>query len=129
MTKDDQMPFGVHRDFLLCGIPMIRDGDNVFFITDPSASYWKHDLEDTMERLLLSADEYRCPFDFLDEFEKWFEWHRRLRFEGKTTGHIITSMVADVERIKAHKIERPMRMYMDFGIRVSPPRSLLLSTV
>ncbi len=41
---------------------------------------------------------YRCPFDFLTEFELWFEFHRRKLFAKEPTWIIIGEMLADDDR-------------------------------
>ena len=40
-----------------------------------------------------SLFEYRCPFDFIQEHDKWFEFHRRLYFEKESSHSIIRSML------------------------------------
>jgi hypothetical protein len=41
----------------------------------------------------VSLYEYRCPFDFIDQFDLWFEFHRRLYFEKEDSCTIVQSML------------------------------------
>lgn len=119
-----------------CGVPVVRDGDKVFFINGSNPfGPWKKDLaamQKQMTLLMLSGDNYRCPFDFINEHRQWFEWHKLLHFDKQTTGKIITSMLSDVARIKAHKIERELTFRFtgrcDFMPRLSRPSVIVSAT-
>lgn len=65
---------------------------------------------ESMHRTMLSFNEYRCPFSLLEEFDKWFTWHKRLHFEGQKTGKIITDMVNDLNEIRRHAIPREIKL-------------------
>ena len=97
----------------LNSVPVIREGDNIFILGKLPSMY---DMQRSMNEFLmnksiLALDEYRCPFDFIDEHDQWFEWKRREHFDRESTGKIITSMLDDLDRIKDHKVER--RTYKD----------------
>lgn len=93
------------------GIPVIRSGDKVFFVTPPSPQI---EFDKRMELMGLSFDHYRCPFSILDEFDQWFEWHERLYHRKQSTGTIITTMLSDVKRIKEHKSERKIEFTLRY---------------
>lgn len=116
---------------LLGGMPIFRAGDKVFLIGQmPSfTDTMRDEAKARLERGMLAYDNYRCPFDFLGEHKQWFEWHRRLHFEKQSTGRIITDMLADVKRIKAHKIDREImfRVANDFGFRAMMPRRAMIN--
>lgn len=42
----------------------------------------------------LLAGEYRNPFDFLNEFDQWFEFEKRKNFDKEPTHKIIASMLS-----------------------------------
>lgn len=94
------------------GVPMFRSGDNCYLIGNMPPF---HDYVRQMELSELSLGEYRCPFDFLKEFDQWFEWQRRVHFEKQSTGWIITTMLSDIDRIKAHRVELTPKFYCDFN--------------
>lgn len=87
------------------GVPVIREGDNVFIINTSCGGFMRdvvEDMREMVERSALRFAEYDCPFDFLLEYDKWFEWKKREHFDRDSTGQIMCDMVQDVERIKAH---------------------------
>ena len=45
-----------------------------------------------------SLFEYRCPFDFIHEHDKWFEFYRRKYFDREPTYEIIRSMLNNDDR-------------------------------
>ena len=99
------------------GLPVIRNGDNVFIIgkiPDPWEQFkeWNKLM---LNKTLLSLYSYRCPFDFITEHEQWFEWKKREHFDKEPTGKIITDMLDDVERIKDHQFP------VEFMFRESNP--------
>jgi len=119
-------------DFVLNGMPVIRSGDSVYLINYASIRAFEFDRQSVKvqtEKLFLAQDEYRCPFSILHQFDLWWTWHKRLRFDGETTGRVITSMLPDVEDIKRYRIQRPRRTWHEFGVPVSTPRSFLLHSV
>lgn len=109
---------GFHKPGTLYGMPVIRNGDNVFIINNiPNEQDWKIQAE----RMELCFHEYSCPFSLLDEFNEWFEWHKRKHVDKQSTAAIILRMVNDIDRIKLHKIEKRLAIWtrMDFGISMS----------
>ena len=85
-------------------LPIIREGDNVFIMNykpPPTDA-----MENVLEKLSLSYDSYRCPFNFLTEFSQWFEWHIRIKDKGQSTGEAIVAMLNDIERIKSCKLRK-----------------------
>lgn len=99
-----------HTNATLNGVPIFRSGDKVFLI-DRSKLDFKPDIDRRLERLTLALDHYRCPFSFLDEFEQWWQWQKRTKADKQSTGHVICSMLDDLKRIKAHKIERAITLH------------------
>lgn len=112
------------------GMPVIRSGDTVYIINNMPDPLSRKSMMEQAERMMLRFDDYRCPFDFLAEFDQWFEWKKREHFGKQSTGTIMCSMVSDIERIKAHKIERrfEFRANMDFGLGIGGFPSRLLVT-
>ena len=98
----------------LYGIPIIRDGDNVYLIGNLPDYSAINSMKDSMERMSLSMESYRCPFDFLNDFDQWFEWQRRLYVDNQTTGKIITNMISDIQRIKEHQLPRQIKFNSGF---------------
>jgi hypothetical protein len=41
----------------------------------------------------LILGDYRCPFDFINQHEQWFEWKRRVIFDGQSTGAATVAML------------------------------------
>lgn len=108
------------------GMPVFREGDNVFLVNFKADANKYKDIMSSAERLCLQFDEYRCPFDFLKEHKQWFEWHKRLHFDKQKTGRIITDMVDDIDSIKAHRIEKPVfSMFDRYGSVMHNPRSVI----
>lgn len=104
----------------IASLPFIRQGDNVFIINNRPP---ENLMKESLERMTLRLDNYRCPFSILDEFEQWWTWHYETRAKGQSTGWVICQMLSDVERIKAHKIERriEIRARYDYGPILSYP--------
>ena len=103
---------GYNAQLHIDGLPVIRSGDNVFLLTMPTPSKY---FDQRMELMQLSLDHYDCPFSIFGEFDQWFEWHRRLHQCKQHTGHILTSMLSDVKRIKKHKRERKMEFRCQYN--------------
>lgn len=120
MNEDNNATSGMYGQSPLLGaMPVFRSGDNVFILNQPplfSTTAMKVDSE----RLLLKYDNYRCPFNFITEHPQWFEWHKRLHFDKQTTGRIITDMLTDVKRIKAHKIDREIMFRVMYDVAFQP---------
>ena len=54
----------------------------------------------------LRPGEYRNPFHFLNEFDQWFEFNRRARFEKESTWSILSDMLSDdLERAARYEIK------------------------
>ena len=74
--------------FELFGLPVIRDGDKVLIIgklPDPmSIESQMKSMQDMLDRSWLRTEDFDCPFDLLDQFEQWWEWHSRIQFHGDT---------------------------------------------
>jgi len=54
-------------------------------------------IQESARRLsvpLVLPGEYHNPFDFIDEFDNWFEFERRRHFGKESTHSIIASMLA-----------------------------------
>jgi len=97
------------------GVPFIRDGDTVYLLDLSAFRIDFHDLQkDMLDRLTLSCDEYECPFNFLTQFDMWFEWQKRVHFDKQTTGITITRMLHDRGEIIKHKIERRILLHPRF---------------
>ena len=98
----------------LYGMPVFRQGDNVFLLGKmPEIDMTAADaMARRMECLMLSMYEYRCPFSLLEEFDRWWEWQKRTKFDGQTTGRVITTMLSDIDEIKSYKIEREITFRM-----------------
>lgn len=84
----------------------------VYFVRVPSFTDWRDWARKDLDRMALSWDNYRCPFDFLAEFDQWIEWKIREYGRHENTGTIITDMLSDIERIKKYKIDRPFRFFV-----------------
>ena len=117
--------------FDLCGMPFIREGDTVYIINNMPDPLSRKSMLDRMERFTLRYDDYRCPFDFMTEFDQWFQWKKREYADHEPTGQIMCDMVSDVDRIKAHKIEKrfQFRVSEDWGCFVPPRGGILFSGV
>lgn len=54
----------------------------------------------------LHPGEYRNPFHFLNEFDQWFEFNRRARFEKESTWSILSDMLRDdLERAARYEVK------------------------
>jgi len=110
---------------------IIRSDDNVFLIghlPTPHETIMEC-MKARMDRLCLALYEYKCPFGILDEFAQWWEWHDRVYFRKQSTGHVITAMLHDVDRIKAHKIKQTIRMKCDCAnCLIMMPRTHIMLT-
>ena len=79
----------------------------------------------------LMPGEYRNPFHFLDEFDKWFEFQSRKRFCKERTHDIIKDMLKnDIERArKAYDSSNHglgFDVMCDFGVQVLHPKTILI---
>lgn len=55
---------------------------------------------------VLRFGEYRNPFHFLNEFDQWFEFQRRRRFEKESTWSILSDMLRDdLERAARYEVK------------------------
>lgn len=62
-------------------------------------------LERPMPRYLMPG-EYRNPFHFLSEFDQWFEFESRKRFDRESTWSILSDMLRDdLGRAGWHRIQ------------------------
>ena len=126
--KDQFDENGKSSTFMVPGIPidinpMVPNGDYVEF------------YDTTIEKITGALNiprtmlwvEYRCPFDFIDEFADWFEFKRRVHFEGERTADVILSMVGDAK--KCQEYELPLSNYAMARIHERMFTNLLTGTV
>jgi len=71
--------------------------------TEPDIRVWEniftHELISHQKFSALRPPEYRNPFHFLDEFDSWFEFMRRTRFEKESACSVIRDMLShDITR-------------------------------
>lgn len=83
-----------------------------------------------MNFLPLPYSEYRNPFHFLDEFDQWFEFEKRRRFDKESTCVIICDMLKH-DLIRARKSmdrssgwEITFNVTHDFGLKVLSTKGL-----
>lgn len=81
----------------------------------------------------LMPGEYRNPFDFLTEFDQWFEFVSRKRFGKESTYDIIRQMLRnDLSRasraMDVNYSSARMQATMQFGATVIFPKSILITT-
>jgi len=82
---------------------------------------------------VLLPGEYRNPFDFLTEFDQWFEFISRKRFGKESTYDIIRQMLRnDLARasraMDTNYSSARIHARMQFGATVIEPRSILITT-
>lgn len=79
-----------------------------------------------MDRRLLELEDYRCPFSLIDQFDQWFEWHRRVHFDRESTGKVTVAMVEDIRSLRKWRVDR-VRCYVspDFVAKAMDQRFLI----
>lgn len=112
----------------LAGMPVFRDGDKVYIINTQSIT--TDYMKTSADRLGMMFNNYRCPFSFLYEFEKWWEWKIRELSDKEETGSIMYSMISDPKKAEEFKIEPRMvvRHRFDFDTIMQHERRLMLSS-
>lgn len=87
---------------------------------------WSASLREEVDRRFLELDDYRCPFSIIDQFDQWFEWHRRVHFDRESTGKVTVAMVKDRCSLRKWRIDR-FRFYVshDFCVKVMDQRFLI----
>lgn len=82
------------------------------------------------EREIAREYSYRCPFNFVDEFDQWFEWKRREHLNGERTGDIIMSMIKDDPR-RWERSRRPLFRFIanEFAGVMDQRTTIMTSTV
>lgn len=53
-----------------------------------------------LEKRYLSMFDYECPFSLTDEFDEWFEWHRRIHFCNERSGKATVNMLGSAEAVR-----------------------------
>ena len=78
-------------------------------------------------------DQFSCPFDFMTEFEQWFEWKWRV-YSGESTVQVTGEMVRwDDETMERCKIDGSsysglglrVRAHQDFGCKPYSPTGVI----
>lgn len=99
----------------------IRVGDEVLVMDRPPDMLGGDSFRDHWRRSRLRCFDYRCPFDFLTEFDNWFRWKSRQHFRRDRTGDIIVDMISDLERIQAHQLPDRIRFMTEARFGIAPP--------
>jgi hypothetical protein len=95
--------------------------------TEPDLRVWEnifaHELISHQRFPALRPPEYRNPFHFLDEFDSWFEFMRRTRFEKESACSVIRDMLShDITRAAESLDTRHLKIQTkryDFPIHIS----------
>lgn len=91
---------------LIGSMPILRHGDQVFIINQPPKISWEEERRREWELEAARKYDYCCPFSIIDDFPRWFEWHKRVHFGKERTADIILSMLFDLGEIKKYRIEK-----------------------
>lgn len=71
---------GTNVEYKVSGIPITECPH----VPDNAAAIFREDILKQLSRSLgvplTIWHEYRCPFDFMDEFDQWIEWKKRVYF-------------------------------------------------
>ena len=115
----------MNRPDEFAGMPVFRHGDKVFLIK--ADNFKLENAFSAAQDMLDRFDYYLCPFHFIDEFEQWFEWHRRVYFDHCSIGMVTCDMVRDREKRNRFKLDRGLTFNTEFqfDMRIEETRGLV----